>query len=162
MSETMARALPAFELELVPVVASTHPLAASDRPLETDELATACQFVIGRRGKDDPDDDRAVLSPTTWRVAEAGTKHELLLPGLGWGNLPLGMVNRDLAEDRLVRLDVVAFGPPPLRITMHRVVRRDRPLGPAARWRLDHLAACPPDPGTTPCTREAPDAPRAT
>ncbi|RMG94679.1 MAG: LysR family transcriptional regulator [Deltaproteobacteria bacterium] len=136
-----------FELEMVPVVAATHPLARRPGPLDQPDLVGARQIVIGRRGKDDPDGDRAVLSPTTWRVADAATKRELILAGLGWGNLPRVMVEGDLAAGRLARLRIAAFGDAPLRVRLHRLTRRDQALGPAAQWLAEHLHACPPDGG---------------
>ena len=39
-----------------------------------------------------------MLSPRTWRLADLGAKHEFLRAGLGWGGMPLHMVERDLAD----------------------------------------------------------------
>ena len=47
-----------------------------------------------------------MLSPLTWRLGDLGAKHTLLKEGLGWGNMPRAMVEDDLAEGRLVELDL--------------------------------------------------------
>ena len=47
--------------------------------------------------------DFGVLSPGTWRVSDNETKRALILAGVGWGSLPLWLIERDLADGRLVR-----------------------------------------------------------
>ena len=42
----------------------------------------------------------------TWRLGDLGSKHALLLAGVGWGNMPEPMVHDDLASGRLKRLDL--------------------------------------------------------
>ncbi|MBG3852415.1 hypothetical protein ABQZ69_21395 [Xanthomonas sp. WHRI 8391] len=37
-------------------------------------------------------------SPLTWDLADLSTKHALLVSGLGWGEMPLHTVDKDLAE----------------------------------------------------------------
>jgi len=50
--------------------------------------------------------DYSVLSPLTWRLADLGAKHAFLRAGLGWGHMPLHMVNADLDANALVRIRV--------------------------------------------------------
>ncbi|ASP66754.1 hypothetical protein CDO27_22950 (plasmid) [Sinorhizobium meliloti] len=68
------------------------------------------------------------------------TKHALILAGIGWGNLPLWLVERDLAEGRLVRVPAAEFGLQGETLTnaylMHRT---DEHLGPATRAFCDAL-----------------------
>jgi DNA-binding transcriptional LysR family regulator len=68
------------------------------------------------------------------RVSDNATKHALILAGVGWGSLPLWLIERDLAEGRLVRIPAAEFGPQGETVVhsylMHRV---DEPLGPAAK-----------------------------
>jgi DNA-binding transcriptional LysR family regulator len=67
-----------------------------------------------------------------------GSKHALLLAGIGWGNMLEPMVHEDLAAGRLKWLDLpewlggfYAF---------HAIHRTDTPPGPAAAWMIRHFA----------------------
>lgn len=145
---------PAIELEALmtvrraAVVARGHPLAqAVDAPLSTTTLADHIQIVgedpsalTGKR-------DYGVVSPSRWRVADNLTKKTLILSGVGWGSLPLWMIERELQEGDLVRLPVAAFTKGGESTTQTYLARRtDRPLGPAgAAFRkalLDALPSC--------------------
>jgi DNA-binding transcriptional LysR family regulator len=78
--------------------------------------------------------DFGVLSPGTWRVSDNATKHALILAGVGWGSLPLWLVERDLAEGRLVRVAAAEFGPGgETFVRAYLAHRTDEPLAPAAR-----------------------------
>jgi DNA-binding transcriptional LysR family regulator len=80
-----------------------------------------------------------VLSVRTWRLADLGAKHALLVAGMGWGNMPKPMVNEDLKRGRLVELNVEMPGEPVY--PFHTVYRNDAPPGPAASWLMERLAS---------------------
>ena len=54
------------------------------------------QLVLTDRSSLTEDRDFGVVSVKTWRLADLGAKHALLLAGMGWGNMPKPMVNDDL------------------------------------------------------------------
>ena len=134
---------PHIELEalstvaFVAVVAGTHPLAAqaeAEGPLATTALTDHLQIVLEDPSPLSEGRDFGVLSPQTWRVSGQDTKHELIRAGLGWGRLPLWLVEQDLAEGRLVRLPALALGPAgEATVGAFLAHRTDEPLGPAAR-----------------------------
>jgi len=78
-----------------------------------------------------------VLAEPTLPLADLGSKHALLLAGVGWGSMPERMVREDLAAGRLVRLAIDAWDDAlyPLQ-SLHRT---DTPPGPAARWLVERL-----------------------
>ena len=79
----------------------------------------------------------SVLSPRTWRLADLGAKHALLLEGIGWGNMPRHAVAGDLAAGRLVALclpEAARFD-----YRLHALWRKDSRPGPASVWLLDAL-----------------------
>jgi DNA-binding transcriptional LysR family regulator len=135
---------PRIELEtlsFVPraaVAAPTHPLAARSKsgdPVTAAELADHLQIVVPDPSPLTEGRDFGVLSPGTWRVSDNATKHALILASVGWGSLPLWLVERDLAEGRLVRIAAVEFGPQgETLVRAYLAHRTDQPLGPAARW----------------------------
>jgi DNA-binding transcriptional LysR family regulator len=134
---------PRIELEslsFVPraaVAAATHPLAARSRegaPLTAAELADHLQIVVPDPSALTEGRDFGVLSPGTWRVSDNATKHALILAGVGWGSLPLWLVERDLAKGRLVPIAAAEFGRQgETFVRAYLAHRTDQPLGPAAR-----------------------------
>jgi DNA-binding transcriptional LysR family regulator len=80
----------------------------------------------------------SVVSPRTWRLADLGAKHALLLEGIGWGNMPLHTVADEIRQGRLVRLALPEN--PPVDYGLHALWRKDSRPGPATSWMLDTLA----------------------
>jgi DNA-binding transcriptional LysR family regulator len=119
------------------VAAATHPLAARSRggeALTAAELADHLQIVVPDPSPLTEGRDFGVLSPGTWRVSDNATKHALIVAGAGWGSLPLWLIERDLAEGRLVRIAAAEFGQQgETLVRAYLAHRTDEPLGPAAR-----------------------------
>jgi DNA-binding transcriptional LysR family regulator len=61
----------------------------------------------------------------------------LLLEGIGWGNMPLHRVTGEIADGRLVALDIPEN--PPVDYGIHALWRTDSSPGPAASWMLEAL-----------------------
>lgn len=130
---------PLGAVTIIPVVAPSHPLATVQGPLSSHAVREHIQLVLTDRSDLTQGDDFGVLSPQTWRLADLGAKHALLLQGFGWGGMPEHQVSDDLQAGRLVRLDMLAF--PAGLYPFWGVFRADAPPGPAARWLLDRLAS---------------------
>ena len=96
------------------------------------------QLVLTDRSKLTEGHDFGVVSVKSWRLADLGAKHALLLAGLGWGNMPKPMINEDLKRGRLVALKVET--PSELSYPFHTVYRSDAPPGPGASWLMERLA----------------------
>jgi DNA-binding transcriptional LysR family regulator len=134
---------PRIELEsltFVPraaVVAATHPIAlraGSGEPLTVGELADHIQIVAEDPSPLTEGRDFGVLSPRTWRVSDNPTKLALILAGVGWGNLPLWFIQRELAEGQLIRIPAAEFGREGETIVRAYLAHRsDKPLGPSGR-----------------------------
>ncbi|AUX26714.1 LysR family transcriptional regulator [Sorangium cellulosum] len=126
-------------VQLIPVVAKEHPLAARAGRIPTQVLAEHVNVVLSERGSERQTPDQGVLSPRTWRVADLGTKHALLLGGLGWGNMPEHMVREDIARGRLVRIRPAAWRDDEWNLSLSVVHRPALSKGPATRWILRRL-----------------------
>ena len=125
-------------IQMVPVVAAGHPLAAVRGAISTARLRSEIQLVLSElHGEGHP--DQAVLSTRTWRVRDLHAKHALLRAGLGWGNLPEHLVREDLRARRLARIRVEAWGEDEHTLYLSAVYRGDVTFGPAHRWLLTHL-----------------------
>jgi DNA-binding transcriptional LysR family regulator len=116
------------------VVSADHPLAGLAKGrLDVALLADHLQIVVEDRSERTGDRDFGVVSPSKWQVADNLTKQALIASGVGWGSLPLWMIERDLREGTLVRLPVAAFAEGgETTVETYLVRRADRPLGPAA------------------------------
>ena len=124
---------------MVPVAAPDHPLGRMER-IAPGAGRDYTQLVLSDRSAFTDGRDYAVISPKTWRLADLGAKHALLREGIGWGNMPLPMIEADLVAGTLVRLAMPDF--PGSRYRFLGIWRRDCPPGPAASWLLDQFAAC--------------------
>lgn len=131
---------PAVELESLiavrraAVVSAGHKLAKSQgQQLDGATLADHVQIVVEDSSERTRDRDFGVVSPSRLRVADNLTKQALIAAGMGWGSLPLWMIERELREGTLVRLHVAAFSEGGESTVQTYLARRaDRPLGPAA------------------------------
>jgi DNA-binding transcriptional LysR family regulator len=133
---------PIAEVQLLPVVASSHPLAARVGALDAAALAESVQIVLGERGQT-PDHEgsrgHGVFSPRTWRVVDLATKLALIESGLGWGHMPEHLVRDALSAGRLVELHLEAWGTVAPRRALVLVWRSGVVMGPVARWAIERL-----------------------
>jgi DNA-binding transcriptional LysR family regulator len=125
-------------VDLVPVAAPQHPLADS-RSNAPGVARDHVQLVLSDRSSLTEGYEFGVVSFRTWRLADLGAKHALLLAGVGWGNMPEPMVRDDLAAGRLKQLDLPdckgAF------CTFQVIHRTDTPPGPAAAWLIQRFVS---------------------
>lgn len=135
--------LPMGEVELVFVAAPTHPLAKIKGKIQPETIRDHVQLVLTDRSKLTAGRDYTVFAVKTWRLADLGARHAMLVAGLGWGSMPRHMVADDLAAGRLVPLDLRR--PDGLtRLPRPGVVlarRKDKVLGPAGAWLAARLLA---------------------
>lgn len=127
------------EISLVMVAASDHPLATVDGRIPREELGKHIQLVLTDRSQLMVGRDYGVVSPSTWRLADLSTKHAFLKQGLGWGGMPLHVVEQDVAEGRLAILDVDEVPRAGMQITTSAYHLAAAPPGPAGRWLIDQL-----------------------
>ncbi len=129
------------EVTMVPVAAPNHPLALAGSPVPSLDARRCVQVVISRRSVNAGGPDIGVLADHTWRVADTALKLSLIRAGLGWGNLPSSLVECDLRSGALVRLELEAWGPNPIRAPLYAITRSDAALGQAGQWLLQSLHA---------------------
>jgi len=129
------------QVSRLPVASPRHPLAArsscGDR-LPHRMLLDHVQIVLSDRSTTTEGRDFAVYTGRTWRVSDLALKRDLLLAGLGWGYLPEHMIAEDIAKDTLRPLHVEGLRDKNM-VALLVVRRRDRVLGPCARWILSRL-----------------------
>jgi DNA-binding transcriptional LysR family regulator len=121
------------------VVSPQHPLADHGATIPAPVLAEHIQLVHA-----DPSDlsrpgGFGLLSPRVWRLSHLGAKLAFLRAGLGFGLMPLHMIEEDLASGALVQIRGESAPPEGYVIAMSAVYRTDSPPGPAGRWFIDRL-----------------------
>ncbi|WP_426166752.1 LysR family transcriptional regulator [Sandarakinorhabdus sp. DWP1-3-1] len=121
---------------MVPVAAPDHPLArmATITPGAGRDYV---QLVLTDRSPLTDGRDFSVLGRRTWRLADLGAKHALLRESIGWGNMPMPLIEGDLMAGTLVRLAIPEQPGGIYRFSG--IWRRDTPPGPAASWLLDQF-----------------------
>jgi DNA-binding transcriptional LysR family regulator len=123
-------------VHLIPVAAPTHPLALA-RNNEPGAGREHVQLVLTDRSTLTQGRDMAVIGTSTWRLADLSSKHMLLKAGIGWGNMPVPMIEDDLASGKLVELQM------PDNISgdyaMDAIYRTDTPPGPAGSWLIERF-----------------------
>ncbi|WP_101926873.1 MULTISPECIES: LysR family transcriptional regulator [Luteimonas] len=134
-------ALPLVAVELVPVVAHDHPLAALGRAVDRTDLDAHVQLILSDPSTPDGP-SYGVLSTRTWRFVELGRRLDFLLAGLGWCRMPALLVAPLIAQGRLVRLAIHDDpAPAPGALTIYAAHLQTRPPGRAGRWLLEDLRA---------------------
>jgi DNA-binding transcriptional LysR family regulator len=135
------------EIALVSVVAAEHPLAGYPGPIPIKELERHVQLVLSERdwlvaraqGKPVSSVFRGVISPHAWRFVDLGTRYEFLKAGLGFCNMPLHMVDKDIEAGRLKRIVIEGWGKSSFTVPHYLVLRRGREPGRAVCWLIRHL-----------------------
>ena len=121
------------------VVSPQHPLATQRAPIPTVVLAEHIHLMH----VDNSGVRRAArLGPPTqriWRLCDLAAMHHFLRTGVGFGMMPLHMVQADLTSGALVEIrveDHLQKGPA---ITMSAAYLTNKPPGRAGRWFIERL-----------------------
>ncbi len=123
-------------VDLVPVAAPSHPLAKAKK-IAPGQARNHVQLVLTDRSTLTKGRDFGVIGVKSWRLADLGAKHALLLAGVGWGNMPEPMIRHDLKSGRLVRLTLPEGQVGNYRLNA--IYRTDNPPGPAAAWMIERF-----------------------
>jgi DNA-binding transcriptional LysR family regulator len=120
------------------VVSPQHPLATHVGPIPPSVINTYVQLVHV-----DPADILPGYGPSpssrVWHLAHLGAKLAFLRAGLGFGGLPVHMLEEDLASGALVPITLEDSRVTGHLLTMSAIYRTDSPPGPAGRWFIDRL-----------------------
>jgi DNA-binding transcriptional LysR family regulator len=126
-------------VKMVFVASPAHPLASLKGPVPERVLSEHRQLVLTDRSELSQGKEFGVFSANTWRLADLGAKHAFLRAGLGWGAMPVGVVETDLANGSLVKIGIEDKPDASLVMPMSAVFRTDTPPGPAGRWLIERL-----------------------
>ena len=128
--------VPIDQVETVPVGSVTiRPVAHREFPAARligirtrAEMQTYVQVIVAGTGGPDFEQSRDVLSAgQRWTVSDFETKKSVILAGLGWGGLPIHLIEAELTAGELVPLRIEGF--PPRHTEIFAIRRRDQPIG---------------------------------
>ncbi|CUX65217.1 Transcriptional regulator, LysR family [Agrobacterium tumefaciens str. Kerr 14] len=132
-------ATPLIRIDLVPVAAASHPLAALGRPLSRDDLQSHIQLVLSDPG-DRHGASYGITGSAPWRFVDLARRMDFLLEGFGWCRMPAHLVNDHLEAGRLVKLALdESSGGTADPLTIYAAHLADRVPGPIGRWLLANL-----------------------
>jgi DNA-binding transcriptional LysR family regulator len=124
-------------IHMVPVVATTHPLAAEPGPLSREVLEQQIQLVVTDRSSLTQNLKGGIYSARIWRFADFSTRLDYLLGGFGWCHMPWHMVRGHIQSGCLKQLDISQSEG--MTMPIHVVRQKGIRLGPASRWLIDDL-----------------------
>jgi DNA-binding transcriptional LysR family regulator len=121
------------------IVSPQHPLASYPGPIPATVLAEYIQLIHMDPADVSPSRGSAVRSTRFWRLSHLGAKLAFLRAGLGYGALPLHVIEADLASGALVQISLEDAPSDGFVIAMSGIYRTDRPPGPAGRWFMERI-----------------------
>ena len=116
---------------LVPVVAKGLLSCPITRNLRPEQLTPYVQIVIRDTAIGQGRDYFLLQGARSWTVADQQTKRELIVQGMGWGHMPLHLVDKDLRSGKLQSLEGRHFKRNKIDILAARL--HDQPVGPVAQ-----------------------------
>jgi DNA-binding transcriptional LysR family regulator len=130
---------PLLTVSVPTIVSPQHPLAAYRAPIPATVLAEHIQLIHMDPADVSPSRGVAVRSPRFWRLSHLGAKLAFLRAGLGYGAMPLHVIEGDLASGTLVAIGLEDAPSEGVVIAMSAIYRTDSPPGPAGRWFMERL-----------------------
>lgn len=134
-SHLNAHALSAVTVALV--AAPEHPLARHDDTLELRDLRDHIELTIQDSSADAQRDERMFGGARMFYLSDFHTKRHAILEGLGFGWMPLHLVQDDLDAGQLVELDYAEGSRYDFKPQL--VHRAEQPLGKAGQLFLERL-----------------------
>jgi DNA-binding transcriptional LysR family regulator len=137
-SDTRLEWVDLMPVTLVPVAAPRGLPFEVTRTLTPARMRQAVQVILRDTAREPGRDYFVIEGARNWTVGDQHTKKELILRGMGWGHMPLHMVDKELRSGKLVSLEGRHFKRSRLDIVVAR--RGDRVPGPVARALWEALA----------------------
>ena len=130
-SDTRFEWLDLQPVTLVPVAAPGYLPFEPTAQLRPEQMKALVQVVIRDSATEPGRDYFLIAGAPSWTVADQQTKKELILNAMGWGHMPLHLIEKDLRAGRLISLEGRHFKRSKLDIVVAR--RRGRPIGGVAQ-----------------------------
>ena len=130
-------ALPLAPITILPVAHSDFPAARDGKVNSDAEMQSHIQIIVSDSGSTNRQSRGLLPGGLRWTVSDFATKKEILLANMGWGGMPQHMVQKELDQGKLVRLNVEGY--PPVQAEHFVMRRRDALIGVVAQAIWDKL-----------------------
>ena len=122
---------PLTRIEMVTVISPKHRLAERVESLSEKEMVGSTQIIVRDTSRHSEKRSAGIVEGTHhWVVSDFSTKRQILASGIGWGRMPLHMVQDEINRGELLLLTHNDFQS--LVIDIKAVRKKDKPLGPVA------------------------------
>lgn len=128
-----------LSVRTIMVAAPHHPLCTITGPIPRSVLEEHVQLVLTDRTNLSSGREFGVFSNRTWRLADLGAKLSFLRAGLGWGSMPRGAIEADLASGTLVQLLLEDAQADEYIMPLSIIYPAAKPPGMAGRWLMERL-----------------------
>lgn len=137
-SDPRIESLPLYSVELVPVVAPGFLDMPPHADITPEEMRSYTQCVIRDSAKRLPPQDYFLIDGAhQWTVADQLMKKALIMEGMGWGHLPLHLIDAELKSGSLLSIEGRHFKRSQIDIVAARLSRSEH--GPVAQRLWQHL-----------------------
>lgn len=131
-------ALSFAEVSIVPVAHPDFEPARSPHMKTVAEMQSYTQVVVADSGSSEFEQSRDLLpGGLRWTVSDFAAKKEILLANLGWGGIPSHMIESELAQGKLVALNVEGYER--RQSQLFQIRKRDKDVGVVAQSIWDQL-----------------------
>ncbi len=125
-------AVPLSTVIISPVAHPDFEPARSSHMKTIAEMQSYVQVVVADSSNGEFEQSRGLLpGGLRWTVSDVATKKEILLANMGWGGFPEHLIEDELKNGTLVRLNVEGYTP--IYSHLHQIRRRDRDAGIVAQ-----------------------------
>ena len=122
---------PLTRIEMVSVISPKHRLADRVDALTEKDMAGSTQIIVRDTSRHSEKRTAGVVEGTHhWVVSDFNTKKQIIASGIGWGRMPMHMVEDEIEQGELLVLSHENFQP--LKVDIKAVRKKDKPLGPVA------------------------------
>ncbi|MCF7821557.1 MAG: LysR family transcriptional regulator [Mariprofundaceae bacterium] len=122
---------PLTGIEMVSVISPKHRLADRSETLTEKDMAGSTQIIVRDTSRHSEKRTAGIVEGTRhWVVSDFTTKKQIIASGIGWGRMPMHMVEQELGNGELLLLGHEGFHP--LKLDIKAVRKKEKPLGPVA------------------------------
>lgn len=131
-------AVPFTNITIIPVAHPHFTPAASAHIKTINDMQSYTQIIVAGSSSKDYAQSRDLLpGGLRWTVSDFATKKEILLAGMGWGGMPEHLISTELAQGRLVPIQVEGY--PPRQSQLYQIRQRNRSSGIVAQYLWEQL-----------------------
>lgn len=122
---------PLTGIEMISVISPGHRLAVRAEELTEKDMAGSTQIIVRDTSRHSEKRTAGVVKGTHhWVVSDFITKKQIIASGIGWGRMPLHLVQDEISHGELLILTHEDFHP--LKVEIKAVRKKDKALGPVA------------------------------